>query len=296
MSTNANLRKADKNKDDEYYTLSTDIELELNHQEYAPQFRDKVVYLNCDSPESEFWKFFMHKFNLWGIKKLIATHYETTGQRAHKWERVSNATTKIPLFDNGDFASTECIEILRTADIVVTNPPFSLFRKYINLLMQFNKKFLIIGSINAITYKEVFPLLKNNEVWIGYTHPKKFLRAGGEIKELRNIAWYTNIPIRKRQLPLTLSGEKELEKFDNYNILNCNKVKDIPKNYYEPIAVPITYMEKHCPEQFEILDAIGRYAILDYFSKNKEIRQRKSHSCNINGKSTYFRIIIKRLG
>ncbi len=162
---NKHLTKANLAKNDEFYTQLTDIEKELGH--YKEHFKDKVVFLNCDDPEeSNFWKYFALNFKFLGLKKLIATHFQTE-KSSYKLEKDNGDTIKTKLKQNGDFRSPECIEILKEADIVVTNPPFSLFREYVTQLMEYNKKFIIIGNQNAITYKEIFKLIRDNEVWLG---------------------------------------------------------------------------------------------------------------------------------
>lgn len=294
MAKNSNLSAAKKAKNDEFYTQKADIEAELLHPDYAAHFRGKTVYLNCDDPEeSEFWKFFMRVFDAWGLKKLIATHYEPNEENfSYKLEAVPDENgefhmdtkpVKIPLPCNGDFRSAACIELLKEADIVVTNPPFSLFREYIAQLMEYGKKFLIIGSMNAITYKEFFPLLKDNQVWIGYEHPKKFMQRDGTLKAFGNIMWYTNLDIQKRHLPLNLRGNKyhgnedKYPTYDNYDAIECGKVCDIPEDYFEHIGVPITFMEKYCPEQFEILGLSQKVGFglesIKFYDSYKEMRQ-----------------------
>lgn len=199
---------------------------------------------------------------------------------------------------DGDFRSEESIAFLKEADIVVTNPPFSIAREYfVPLLFRYNKKFLIIGDLNWVTYKDIFPLLKNNKMWFGYNFVKEFIQPNGELKKFGNKLWYTNLSIEKNNRRLTLVrkyNEDDYPRFDNYDAINVDKVQDIPKDYYGYMGVPITFLSKYNPEQFEIVDAFNRYAVEDYFGKNEMIKNAHSHSCNINGKSTYFRIIIKR--
>ena len=180
--TNANLRKARKNKNDEFYTRYEDIEAEV--MKYREQFKDKVVYLPCDDPgekKSEFWTFFVNNFDAFGLKKLIATHYEENGKAYKIW--IDGDTTgdgyiddsdalQEDLIGNGDFRSPECIAIMNECDIVCTNPPFSLFREFVDTIMKADKKFLIIGNQNAFTYKKVFSLIKDNQIWIGYNMVK----------------------------------------------------------------------------------------------------------------------------
>ena len=205
MSKNKNLHSAKKQKNDEFYTLYEDIEKEV--EEYKNQLKDKIIFCNCDDPESSnFWKYLSNNFTYYGLKKLISSHYELNGN-SYKLEisRDINGddnidkldTQKIPFKGNGDFRSDECIEILKECDIVITNPPFSLFREYIAQLMEYDKKFLVIGSYNAITYKEVFGFIKENKIWLGNSFVKNFIKPNGEIQKFGNICWFTNLDNRK---------------------------------------------------------------------------------------------------
>lgn len=265
MSKNNNLHAAKTAKNDEFYTRFDDINFEINLAEhgYRPFFKDKVVYCNCDDPEeSNFWKFFKARFNGLKLKKLISTHYDQEGKSSYKLEYDGERVVKTELEGNGDFRSPECVELLKESDVVVTNPPFSLFRDFIGLLMEYNKKFAIIGNMNAITYKEVFPLIKENKIWLGYSQPKIFIQPDGSEKKFGNILWYTNLDIPKRHEPMLLGWkfEKGLEmgiyqKYDNYDAYNVDKVCQIPRDYDGVLGVPITFLDKYCPEQFEILNA-----------------------------------------
>lgn len=265
MSKNNNLHAAKTAKNDEFYTRFDDINFEVNLAEhgYRPFFKDKIVYCNCDDPEeSNFWKFFKARFNGLKLKKLISTHYDQEGKSSYKLEYDGERVVKTELEGNGDFRSPECVELLKESDIVVTNPPFSLFRDFIGLLMKYNKKFAIIGNMNAITYKEVFPLIKENKIWLGYSQPKIFIQPDGSEKKFGNILWYTNLDIPKRHEPMLLGWkfEKGLEmgiyqKYDNYDAYNVDKVCQIPRDYDGVLGVPITFLDKYCPEQFEILNA-----------------------------------------
>lgn len=265
MSKNNNLHAAKTAKNDEFYTTFSSINEEINTNEhgYRPFFKDQIVYCNCDDPEeSNFWKFFKAVFKAYGIKKLISTHYTQDGSSSYKLEYDGERVVKTELEGNGDFRSPECVELLKESDIVVTNPPFSLFRDFIGLLMEYNKKFAIIGNMNAITYKEVFPLIKENKIWLGYSQPKIFIQPDGSEKKFGNILWYTNLDIPKRHEPMLLGWkfEKGLEmgiyqKYDNYDAYNVDKVCQIPRDYDGVLGVPITFLDKYCPEQFEILNA-----------------------------------------
>lgn len=294
---NENLAKARKEKNDEFYTQLTDIEKELRH--YKKHFKDKIVFCNCDDPEkSNFWQYFSLNFEELGLKKLIATHYETTKQsyKLEMWKDEAGVHSGIKTLEqNGDFRSPESIALLQEADIVVTNPPFSLFREYISQLMQYEKKFLIIGNKNAITYKEFFPLLKDNKVWIGYNSVKEFKQPDGTTKKFGNIGWYTNLDIDKRHEDLTLYrrySSTDYPKYENYDAIEVKKVADIPCDYTGVMGVPITFLDKYNPEQFEILwttDRGGDGKLEDY-----KLEHTRYDAPVINGNGIYKRILIKR--
>ena len=304
---NKNLNDAKKAKKDEFYTQLTDIERELQH--YWPHFRDKVVLCNCDDPyESNFFKYFALRFNQLGLKKLICTCYDGSPMSGTQLSLFSldpdgcekktaykvvitevkdmNGDGAVDLSDveylirndknvlsalqgNGDFRSKECIELLKQADIVVTNPPFSLFREYIAQLMEFGKKFLIVGHQNAIHYKEIFPWIKNNEVWLGYgfkgaaahfyspyedtatagDHRKDMIRVSG-------VNWFTNLEIPKRHEYFDLIcrySPEEYPTYENYDAIEVSKTPDIPFDYAGAMGVPTTFLDKYNPEQFEII-------------------------------------------
>lgn len=260
-SANVNLHKAKGAKNDEFYTQITDIEKEMIY--YKEHFKDKIVLCNCDDPTwSAFWKYFHLHFAELELKKLISTHYERE-KETYKMEYMGgknndiNVGVKIPLEGNGDFRSRECLAVLDESDIVVTNPMFSLFRNYVSVLMKHKKKFLIIGNKNAITYKEFFPLLKNNEVWIGCSRPTEFSTPEGITKKLNGLTrWFTNLDVAKRHEKLTLwksYTKEEYPKYVNYDAINVNKVSEIPVDYAGVMGVPITFLDKYNPEQFEIL-------------------------------------------
>ena len=266
MAKNNNLHAAKAAKNDEFYTRYIDIENEIQKSSngYRPFFKDKVVYCNCDDPEeSNFWKYFKNVFNILKLKKLISTHYDQEGKSSYKLEYDGKKVVKTELEGNGDFRSKECIELLKESDIVVTNPPFSLFREYVSLLMEHDKKFAIIGNMNAITYKEVFPLIKENKIWLGCSQPKTFIQPDGTEKKFGNILWYTNLDIPKRHEPIESAWEYEkgkklglYPKYDNYDAINIDKVCQIPLDYDGVMGVPITFLDQYCPEQFEIV-ALG---------------------------------------
>ncbi len=271
---NANLTQAKKAKNDEFYTQLSDIERELSH--YKEHFRGKTVLCNCDDPRiSNFFHYFAYNFEHLGLKRLITTCYKNqdadlfsthNSEQAIWLEYLGDKNgDRIPSPDeigihyfkgDGDFRSAECIELLKQADIVVTNPPFSLFREYVAQLIEYDKKFLIIGSKNAITYKEIFPLLKDNRIWIGINGVKTFLKPEGNIQNFGNIGWYTNLEHSKRNEGIILYKQFVPElypTYDNYNAINVDKVSDIPCDYDGVMGVPITFLDKYNPNQFEII-------------------------------------------
>lgn len=287
---NQNLNQAKTNKKDEFYTQLSDIERELKY--YKQHFKDKVVYCNCDDPRvSNFFHFFSYNFEKLGLKKLVATCYknqdmdlfsqnnseqaiylEYTGDKNGNNVPDPNEIGIKTLKGDGDFRSKECIELLKQADIVVTNPPFSLFRDYVAQLIEYNKKFVIVGHQNAITYKEIFPLIKDNKLWLGYgfkggaghfinEHYEDYAtatdRKEGMIR-VSGVHWFTNLEINKRHEDLILYKNytpEEYPKYDNYAAIEVSKTKDIPLDYSGAMGVPITFMDKYNPDQFEILGA-----------------------------------------
>lgn len=296
---NSNLRTAKRVKNDEFYTRYEDIELEV--MKYRKQFKNKIVYLPCDDPaekKSEFWSFFVNNFDAFGLKKLIATHYDENGKAYKIW--IDGDTSNDGYIDdgdalqedligNGDFRSPECIEILNECDIVCTNPPFSLFREFVSLLITHKKQFLIIGNQNAFTYKEVFNLIKTNKVWTGYNMVKKFHQPDGSTKEFGNVCWFTNMPTTKRIEELILTKKYADDpslypKYDNYDAIEVSRVVNIPNDYYGVMGVPITFIDKYNPNQFEIL---GDSRYHDGSDVANDINF-------INGKGLYRRILIRR--
>ena len=293
MSTNANLNKAKAAKNDEFYTQLTDVSKELMH--YKQNFKDKTVLCNCDDPTlSAFWKYFHLNFSALGLKKLISTHYDKT-QPTYKMEYTGGndndieVGVKTSLDGNGDFRNQECLDILDEADIVVTNPPFSLFREYVAQLMEYKKKFIIIGNKNAVTNKDFFPLLKDNKVWIGYNSPAEFNTPEGVTKKINGLSrWFTNLDIKKRHEKLVLwktYTPEEYPLYDNYEAINVNKVAEIPVDYNGIMGVPISFMSKYNPEQFEIVGEFN-HGSDNIFDLAKPI---------INGKELYPRIAIRRI-
>lgn len=302
---NSNLHAAKVAKNDEFYTQLTDIEKEVKH--YKSQFKDKVVLCNCDDPEeSNFWVFFSKQFDNYGLKGLISTHYDDSKPsymlEMKRLEDGTVVTEKTPLMQNGDFRSPECVALLDRADIVVTNPPFSLFREYVALLVEHGKKFLVLGNQNAITYKEIFPLIQNDKLWLGcsihsgdrefripdnYVATSKSLRVdaeGNRYLRVPGIRWFTNMdtPVRHEKLPLweTYSAEK-FPHYDNYDAIEISKTAGIPADYDGVMGVPITFLDKYDPEQFEIVG--------NEYSENIELGR-----VYVDGKRMYSRIFIRR--
>jgi len=332
--THRNLVKAKNQKNDDFYTQLVDIEQELKN--YRKHFKGKVVYCNCDDPRiSNFFHYFSYNFEKLGLKKLITTCYKNSQIDLFSKEDAEHAIkldyngdkngNKVPdieeigvtsLKGDGDFRSQECVEILKEADIVVTNPPFSLFREYIQQLDKYNKKFIIIGNKNAITYKEVFKLIKEDEMWIGQTSmskdmlfniPKHYAKrlvdskkAGsgyklidGEVLARASAVWFTNMDHQKRHEELILYkkySELEYPKYDNYNAINVDKVAEIPMDYDGYMGVPITFLDKHNRDQFEI------FGIMNTGEENKGIRYKDTPHGRpiINGKEKYLRILIRK--
>lgn len=317
--SNSRLQKAKKQKKDEFYTQLSDIEKELAH--YKDCFKDKTVLCNCDDPRiSNFFKYFSYNFEYLGLKKLISTCYKNqepdlfsanNSERAIWLEYNGDKNgNRVPdpkeigikqFKHDGDFRSLECIELLKQADIVVTNPPFSLFREYVAQLVEYDKKFIIIGNKNAITYKDIFNLIKENKLWLGYRNVNNdmwlFLPDDEEEyekivdgKKMKHIqaCWFTNIDHRKRHQDLILYKKytpEEYPKYDNYDAIEVSKTKDIPCNYDGAMGVPITFLDKFNPKQFEIL------GMDDHRLQYPEWRGRGP---DLNGKPIYRRIIIKR--
>lgn len=318
---NKNFHNAKANKEDEFYTQLADIERELKH--YKKHLKDKVIYCNCDDPRvSNFFHYFSYNFEKLGLKKLIATCYKNQdinlfsqgkSEKAiyleYNGDKNGNHMPDLEeievnyLKSNGDFRSEESIELLKEADIVVTNPPFSLFREYISQLINYDKKFIIVGSFNAITYKEIFNYFKANKIWLGYKNGDMEFKVpdyyeerktryrqdenGQKWRSFGNICWYTNLDISKRHEDLILYktyNPKEYKKYDNYDAININKVSDIPMDYEKKMGVPITFLNKYNPEQFEIL-GIDRPLV-------EEITGKVSRFI-IEGKEIYARIVIR---
>lgn len=340
---NKNLQQAKKNKNDEFYTQLVDIEKELKH--YKDYFKGKTVLCNCDDPRvSNFFHYFSYKFEDLGLKKLITTCYKNQNFDLFSQNDSEKAiyliyegnkqNGKIPdikdigikkLKGDGDFRSQECIELLKQADIVVTNPPFSLFREYVAQLVEYDKKFIIIGNMNAITYKEIFKLIRDNKLWMGcsihsgdreFQVPESYpLQASGfrvdesgnKYIRVKGVRWFTNIDYAQRHEDLILykkyykteedKNDKnyqnpEFPKYDNYDAINVDKTADIPCDYEGIMGVPITFLDKYNPEQFEIV-ALGIVGSCNFTCEKKmEILDKNGNPTGkytINAKGTLYK-------
>ena len=327
---NKQLTGAKKAKKDEFYTQLADIEVELKH--YREHFKGKTVLCNCDDPRiSNFFYYFVLNFHFLGLKKLITTCYknqnpdlcsENISEQAvylvYEGEDIgippkpSIAGLVRPLEGDGDFRSKECIAFLEEADIVVTNPPFSLFREYVAQLIKYDKKFIIIGNINAVTYKEIFPLIQRDQVWLGpsihsgdreFEIPSSYpLEAAGSRTDnegrryirVKGVRWFTNLDFPQRHGELTLYkryNPKEYPHYDNYDAINVDKVADIPCDYDDVMGVPITYLDKYNPDQFEILgitESNGRGFATGLWDE----ASKKAHPY-VKGEKKYARIFIR---
>ena len=302
------LQQAKINKKDEFYTQFVDIANELKH--YKEHFYNKIVFCNCDDARtSNFFKYFVQNFKNLGLKKIICASYNKNNQWGYYYEYTGYENKQPTLKDltkfagNGDFRSIESEKLLQQSDIVVTNPPFSLFREYVNQLVKFKKKFLIIGNVNAITYKDIFHLIKENKIWLGvnlgrgisgfivppeyelYGTETRINEYGDRIISPKNCLWLTNLDNKIRHTNIILTkkykgNEIHYPTYDNYNGINVNQTKNIPMDYYGAMGVPITFLHKFNPNQFEIIK----------FRKGDD-----NKDLSINGKCPYFRILIKRI-
>lgn len=305
---NTNLSNARNAKNDEFYTRFEDISKELAY--YKDFFKDKVVYCNCDRVDGEnrsnFFVYFATYFEILGLKRLICTTYNKDGKgKLFLYDGDTNANKIIDdeeiytedMDGDGDFRSEECVKWLKKCDVVVTNPPFSLFREFVSQLIEYNKNFLIIGNKNAITCKDIFPLIKDNKMWLGVTSPEDFIQPKGDKKKnMKGLTrWFTNIEHKKRTYPLDLYkkySEEKYPKYDNYDAIHCEKVVEIPCDYNGVMGVPITFLDKFCPTQFEIVDA--RHFGLTDKQKNKTTMLVKDTDGTINSKPKYAHILIRR--
>ena len=320
---NNQLSQAKKGKKDEFYTQRADIEAELRH--YRGHFAGKTVLCNCDDPRmSHFFYYFVLNFHHLGLKKLITTCYKNqdpnscsknTSKQAvylvYEGEDIGSppnpniAGLVHPMQGDGDFRSPECIKFLEEADIIVTNPPFSLFREYVAQLIEYGKKFIIIGNINAVTYKEIFPLIQTNQIWLGpsihsgdreFEVPSSYPLTAAGIRidnqgrryiRVKGVRWFTNLDFPQRHQALILHKKyrpEEYPQYDNYDAINVNKTADIPCDYDGVMGVPITYLDKHNPDQFEIMG-------IDRYVEDNPIPGRRF---TIQGKEIYARILIRK--
>lgn len=324
---NERFDNAKRNKNDEFYTRLEDIEKELGH--YKDYFKDKTILCNCDDPRiSNFFKYFALNFNNYGIKKIISTCYKNQDvdlftqnecEKAVYIEYTGNpddptstdfSTIEVKqLKGDGDFRSQECIELLKQADIIVTNPPFSLFREYVAQLIKYDKKFIIVGHQNAISYKEIFALIKENRIWLGYgfkggaahfinKHYEDYAAAGdhkeGMIR-VSGVVWFTNLDIKKRHEELVLYktySDAEFPHYENYDAINVDKSTDIPMDYDGVIGVPITFLDKYSPDQFEII-GLGIVGSCEFTNERRmEILDKNglpTGKFTINAKGTLYR-------
>lgn len=317
MADNKSLSAAKKAKCDEFYTQIDDIMKEMCH--YRDHFIGKVVFCNCDDPTwSNFWRYFHMNFTDLKLKKLIATHYEPD-ESVHSYmmeyeggnDLDTEAGIRTELDGNGDFRSEECKKLMAASDIIVTNPPFSLFREFVSQLVSFEKHFIIIGNQNAITYKEIFPMIMKNQLWLGesihsgdrkFTVPDSYpLKAaicgtdvdGKKFIRVKGIRWFTNLDIPRRHEkffdeesvhPTYNGNEEKYPKYDSFNAININKTKEIPEDYFGIMGVPITFLDKYNPEEFEIVGV---------FNHGKDGPWDLAKA-NINGVEKFKRIAIQR--
>lgn len=296
-SRNNNLNNAKETKDDEYYTQIDDItrETKFYGPTYCDIYRGKKILCPCDeSDHTNFYLHFKNKFESWGIEKVTCVGYEKTGKSTeiHVIERVDGKIKEYnkELTGNGDFRNPETIALMEQHDLIVTNPPFSLFREFVELIIEKGKHFLVIGNKNALTCKEIFPLFKENKMWLGYTIPKNFLLPDGSVAEKLNglTRWFTNLPVTKREKKLDtgITYEKGMkmglyQKFDDFDAINVKNVKQIPMDYDGVMGVPITFLDKYNPEQFELI-GIDRY-----------VEGGTGKRFHINGKEIYARLLIR---
>lgn len=335
MGNNSNtLHDGRKNKNDEFYTCFEDIENELAN--YSDKFVNKTVYCNCDDPlKSNFTRYFLENFKRLGLNRLISSFYCVDGEGSSyaliydgQYEGLDpddicrKSDLIVPLsaddgFDTsdietswkngaygaGDFRSYKCVSLLKDSDIVVTNPPFSLFRDLIKLLTKYDKKYLLIGNTNVITYKEIFPLIKEGKLWLGCTNfnvgmmfivPDSFERFhhidenGNKIARVSTSCWWTNINNERKSKSIKLEksvSDINMETYDDYDAVNVDNVKDIPSDYYGKIGVPITFLNKHNPEQFDIVGKLVNGSGEEFYDFGPPI---------VNGKMKYARLIIQR--
>ena len=273
---NKSLNAAKKNKNDEFYTHYEDVEKELNN--YTEYFKGKVIYLPCDDTTSAFWLYFTKNFDTIQPKAIIATTKIEDKGMYYIFDTSKTYEAK-PINDGNFFSSPECLDAFEKCDIVITNPPFSLFRQFLAQILQYKKDFLIIGNQNAFKYKDIFPLFKDNLIRTGYNMVKEFTQPDGTTKKFGNVCWFTNLPTTRSndELPLKKTyNPNDYPNISNYKgAINVNRLADIPKDWDGLMGVPITYMDKNNPNQFEIIDCLQHPIV--------------------NGVTKYSRIIIKKV-
>lgn len=329
--TNINLVLANKNKKDEFYTQIKDIENELRH--YKEHFKDKTIFCNCDDHyNSNFFKYFADNFISLGLKRLIATGFpiDKNADVEYVDAIVIDKTLRCDyvkmhrdgIYPAGDFRSKDSIRLLERADIVVTNPPFSLFREYLSQLVEYNKQFIIIGNVNAISYKEVFPLIKENKLWLGasiHSGDREFMvpnsyplnaigtridEKGNKYIRVKGVRWFTNVDYNERHEDIDLHKEynpEEYPKYDNYDAINVNKTADIPYDYDGFMGVPITFLDKYNPIQFEIVGIACGHSWANYRETLEKLNFNPNIRCGgglgigvLKGKAVYARILIRK--
>ena len=313
MKDNSSLHKAKKLKNDEFYTQLSDIQAELQH--YSSHFYGRTIYCNCDDPTwSNFWVYFHRNFKALRIARLLSTHYEKDGSPSYALEYKGGNDPDVsegrllPLKSTGDFRDAECIGLLKESDIVVTNPPFSLMREYIKQLIDYQKHFIIISNLNTVSYKEVFPLLKEDKIWCGNNHGKmSFMvkcdsaskdndyiddKRGISLCSMGNILWLTNLDIPRKHIPLSPKAEfnKELyPRYDNYAAVEVSRVDQIP-NYDGIMGVPLSYIYYHNPEEYNLLDINPHFIYTKLEGNHQQLSLKKSHR-----KDPFARLLIKKI-
>lgn len=297
MSKNKNLNNAIKNKNDEFYTQLKEIEKELEN--YKNFFKNKTIYCNCDNPKfSNFFKYFFDNFEDLQLKELIVS-YKEKEQGFYLIHNKSDNKLKLKkLKENGDFRSEECINLLKKADIVITNPPFSLFKDFVDLLLKEKKYFLIIGNSNALSFKKILENIMTNKIRLGINCVRWFFLPNGNLCEGARSFWYTNLDLKRNYQRLNVSksySTAEYFEYDNYKAIEVSRTKDIPYNFEGIMGVPITFLSKYNPEQFKIIGA-------DYQVKDGELAyianknwKGKFDRAYLNGKRLYSRIFIKNI-
>lgn len=323
MRNTAHIKRAAKSKFDEFYTLYADVEKELSH--YQKFFKGKTVYCNCDDAKtSAFWEYFHKNFTKLGLERLLSTAfvknghsylYRYDGDGEGQYDDDKSYAAVYPLNGRGDFRSSECVNILLQSDIIVTNPPFSLFREYVSLLCKYDKKFIVWGTMNALATNDCFRLFINNKINIGFLCDRSAvfrvpdgydrydvavtskINDGRLYTEIANICVLNNFGVGKTNEKLSLVKKyvpEKYPKFDFVDIINVDKVSDIPCDYWGYMAVPITFLNKYNSEQFEIVDCLGQCFTMDAFNKNKSLKESGYSGTMLNGKLKYCRLIIRR--